>query len=99
MYLSQKIDTRLTLDPGLRHPGFEFVGRHERAGGFETLPLEQQSQVIDVTRTVKDSAAAFPVLAAPVQSGFKRRFPCRIVGHFMMDEDIDHDVRGYSFWA
>jgi hypothetical protein len=68
MYLSQKLHTRLTFDTGLRHPGLELVGRHERAGGFETLPLEQESQVIDVTRIVKDSAAAFPVPAAPVQS-------------------------------
>ena len=91
VHLSEEIDSRRAFDTRARHPGFEFVRGDECARLFQTFPFEEQGEVVDVFSAVKDTASALAIFAPPVEAGIERRLPGRIVGDFVMDENVDHD--------
>jgi hypothetical protein len=35
---------------------------------------------------------------SPIEGGVKRRLPSRVVGNFVVDQNVDHDI-GHSFYS
>src|SRR4029077_17418299 len=97
VHLSEEIDSRRAFDARTRHPGFEFVGSDECTRLFQTLPFEEKGEVVDIFGAVKDTATVLAILAPPVKTGIERRLPSRIVGNFMMDENIDRGSGSHCF--
>src|SRR5208337_101058 len=64
---------------------------------FQTLPLEEKSDVVDVSSAAENTATALAVFAPPVEGGIERGFPGRIVGDFVVDQNLDHDVGSTPF--
>jgi len=91
LHLSEEVDSRRTFDTCTRHSGFEFLGSHECARLFQTLPFKEKSEVVDVSSAAENTAVALAVFAPPVVGGIEQRFPGRIVGDFVVDENVDHD--------
>src|SRR5208282_1553230 len=91
VHLSEEVDSRRTFDTRIRHSGFEFLGSYECARLFQTLPLKEKSEVVDVSSAAENTEIALAVFAPPVVGGIEHRFPGRIVGNFVVDEDVDHD--------
>jgi hypothetical protein len=94
LHLSQKIDSRRPLDSRARHSGLEFVGCDKGARLFQTLPFKEKIDVVDVSGAAENTTTALAVLAPPVQGGIESRLPGRIVGDFVLDENVDRGV-GY----
>ena len=97
VHFSQEIDSRRAFDTCARHFGLEFLGRYECARLFQTLPFEEKSEVVDVSSAAENTAVALAVLVSPVEGGIEHRFPGRIVGDFVVDENVDHDFGGTPF--
>ena len=97
VYLSDEIDSRLAFDTCTPHFGFEFVGSYECARLLQTLPFEEECKVVDVSSAAENTATALAVFTPKVKGGIERRFPGRIVGNLVLDENVDHDVGGTPF--
>src|ERR1039458_1220310 len=96
-HFSEKADSRRPFDTCIRHSGFKFLGSYEFARLFQTLPFEEKSEVVDVSSAAENTAIALAVFVPPVEGGIERRFPGRIVGDFVVDENVDHDFGGTPF--
>ena len=91
VHLSEEIDSRRAFDTRARHPGLEFVGGDECTRLFQTFPFEEKYEVVDVFSAVEDTATALAIFAPPVKAGIEYRLPGRVIGDFVMDENVDHD--------
>ena len=97
VHLSEEVDSRQAFDTRIRHLGFEFLGNYEGARLFQTLPFEEKCEVVDVSSAAENTATELAVFAAPVKGGIERRFPGRIIGDFVVDENGNHDFGGTPF--
>lgn len=90
--LGEEIDPRSAFDAGFGHSGFEFVGGDEGPRLFQTLPFAEEVDVVDISRTAENSATAFAVLVPPVQGSIECGLPDGVVGDFVVNEKVDHDL-------
>ena len=97
VHLSEEVDSRRTFDACTRLSGLEFLGSHECTRLFQTLPLKEKSEVVDVSSAAENTATELAVFAAPVEGGIERRLPGRIIGDFVVDENGNHDFGGTPF--
>src|ERR1035437_4153884 len=97
LHFSEEVDSRRTFDTCTRHSGLEFLGSYEFARLFQTLPFKEKSEGVDVASAAENTAIELAVFVPPVEGGIERRFPGRIVGDFVVDENVDHDGGGTPF--
>src|ERR1035441_7855276 len=97
LHFSEEVDSRRTFDTCTRHSGLEFLGSYEFTRLFQTLPFKEKSEGVDVASATENTATALAVFVPPVEGGIEQRFPGRIVGDFVVDENVDHDFGGTPF--
>ena len=92
VHLGEEFDSRWALDTRARHFRFEFLGSNECARLFQTLPFEEKRKVVGVSSAAENTASALAVFVSPIEGGIKRRLPSRVVGYFVVDQNVDHDI-------
>ena len=86
----QKINARRAFYSRLSHSRFYFFGTQECSRLFQTLPFEEQSDVIYISGAVEDPATSLVIFVPQINGGIERHFPRGIVGDFVVDQNIDH---------
>jgi hypothetical protein len=68
MHFSQQVNPRRFSDTRIRHLGFQFPRSEKLLRLFETLPLEKERQVIDISRVAENAAIALAMRMPPFKS-------------------------------
>ena len=97
VYFGQEFDPGRPFDTGARHLRLEFIRGDERARRVQIIPFEEKSKVVDVSGAAEDAATALAMFVPPIEIGVEHRLPKGIVGHFVVNENVDHDFRGTPF--
>lgn len=97
LHLSQKVDLGRPFDSRTRHFGLELIGGSKGSRPFHIFPFEEKRDVVDVSCAAENPAAALSVFVPPIEVGIESRLPGRIIGDFVVDQKVDHDLQGTPF--
>jgi len=85
------------LDTRARHFRFELVGSEECARRVQALPFEEKCKVVGLFNAAENAATPLALFLPPIEVRIEHQFPGRVVGDFVVDENVDHDFRGTPF--